>query len=125
MQLCFQNNYGTPVSIAVMWYDTGACGGDGGDWATRGWWNLNPGDSVHTNVWTANRYFCFYAEAQDGAVWAGPYVAEVMNNAFDGCINIGHSVSDGPNPYYDVGFRLEDAGWWFWSYVTYTVNLNP
>jgi Protein of unknown function (DUF1036) len=124
MQLCFQNSYSSPLSVAVMWYSPGTCGGDGGDWETRGWWNLNPGDNVHTNVWTDNRYFCFYAEAWDGAVWAGPYGAEVSIYAFDGCIDIGHSVSDGPSPYFDVGFRLVDAGWWFWTYVTYTVNLT-
>ena len=57
----------------VMWYDTNTCGGDGGNWATKGWWNLSPGQETHTDVWTANRYFYFYAEAEDGAVWNGPY----------------------------------------------------
>lgn len=124
MQVCFQNSYASPLSAAVMWYSPGTCGGEGGDWETRGWWNLNPGDNVHTNVWTDNRYFCFYAEAWDGAVWAGPYGAEVSIYAFDRCIDIGTSVSDGPSPYFDVGFRLIDASWWFWTYVTYTVNLT-
>jgi len=125
MQVCFKNNYSSPVAAAVMWYSAGTCGGDGGDWETRGWWNLNPGDSVNTNVWTDNRNFCIYAEAQDGTVWAGPYTTQVSMDSFDGCVGLAVSVSDGPNPYYDAGFLLEDAGSLFWTYITYTVNLNP
>ena len=63
------------------------------------------------------------AEAWDGAVWAGPYGAQVSIYAFDGCIDIGTSVSDGPDPYFDVGFRQVDASWWYWTYLSYTVNL--
>jgi hypothetical protein len=54
MQLCFKNNYSSPLSVAVMWYDTSDCGGEGGNWANRGWWNLSPGETIHTDVWTAN-----------------------------------------------------------------------
>jgi hypothetical protein len=122
MQLCFTNSYSSPVSVSVMWYSPDTCGGVG-DWDVRGWWNLNPGDTVHTNVWTYNRYFCFYAEAWDGAVWAGPYGAGVSIDAFDKCIGLGEVVSEGPQPFFDVGFRLVDASWWFWIYWTYTVNL--
>jgi hypothetical protein len=32
-------------------------------------------------------------------------------------------VFDTPSPYFDVGMRLVDTGWWSWAYVTYTVNL--
>ncbi len=106
-----------------MWYSPGTCGGDGGDWETRGWWNLNPGANVHTNVWTDNRYFCYLRRGLGRSKWAGPYGAEVSINAFDGCIDIGTSVSDGPSPYFDVGFRLVDAGWWFLTDITYTINL--
>jgi hypothetical protein len=124
MQLRFRNNHHSPVSTALMWYSPGTCGGEGGNWETRGWWNLFPGSNVTTNVGTGNRYFCFYAEAWDGAVWAGPYVTEVSIYAFDRCYNIGTSVSDGPSPYFYVGFRLVDAGFWYWTYSTYTVNLT-
>ena len=124
MQLCFQNSYSSPVWVSVMWYSPGTCGGEGGDWETRGWWQVNPGNTVTTNVSTDNRYFCFYAEAGDGAVWGGPYSAQVSIYAFDGCVDIGTSVSDGPDPYFDVGFQLIDAGWWYWTYSSYTVNLT-
>jgi hypothetical protein len=128
LQLCFKNSHSALVSVAVMWYSPGTCGGEGGDWETRGWWNIAPGHSVGTNVWTSNRYFAFFAEGQDGAVWTGPVGppggAEVSIDAFDRCIDIGTSVSDGPSPFFNVGFRLVDAGWWSWSYLTYTVNLT-
>jgi|KBSMisStandDraft_5_1062788.scaffolds.fasta_scaffold597703_1 hypothetical protein len=123
MQLCFQNSHGSPLSTAVMWYNPGACGGDGGNWETRGWWKVDPGDTVHTNVWTDNRYFCFYAEAEDGRFWSGQFVTEISIYAFDGCYAIAHAVFDTPSPYFDVGMRLVDTGWWSWAYVTYTVNL--
>jgi hypothetical protein len=75
---------------------------------------------VGTNVWTANRYFYFYAEAWDGAVWSGPYGPVYASDAaFDSCIDIG-STAD--NLY--LGMAEVDAGWWSWSYVTYTVNLD-
>ena len=120
MQLCFHNNYSSPLSVAVMWYDPGDCGGDGGEWGTRGWWNLNPGGTVHTNVSTGNRYFYYYAEAWNGAVWGGPYgPVDCTWAGFSSCQNIG-STAD----YLSLGMREVDAGWWFWSYSTFTVNLN-
>lgn len=123
MQLRFKNSYHSPVWVSVMWYSPDACGGDGAPWETRGWWHANPGATVTTNVSTGNRYFCFYAEAANGAVWGGPYGAQVSVNAYDGCIDVATIVDDGPSPYFNVGFRLVDAGWWHWSYSSYTVNL--
>jgi hypothetical protein len=119
MQLCFENSHSSRLWVAVMWYDPSGCG-DYGNWATRGWWNIDPGETVHTNVWTANRYFCFYAEAEDGTVWGGPYgPAYCTYRAFDSCVNIG-STAD----YLRLGMREVDAGWWHWAYITYTVNLD-
>jgi hypothetical protein len=103
-----------------MWYDTDACGGEGGNWATEGWWNLNPGDSVHTDVWTDNRYFYFYAEAEDGAVWGGDYgPVYTTYQAFQGCVGSGNTQD-----YLMLGMAQVDTSWWFWSYITYTVNLD-
>jgi hypothetical protein len=119
MQVRFQNNYSSPLSVAVMWWDPDGCGSDG-NWGTRGWWNLDPGQSVGTNVWTANRYFYFYAEAWDGAVWSGPYGPVYASDAaFDSCIEIGSTADN-----LLLGMAEVDAGWWSWSYVTYTVNLD-
>jgi hypothetical protein len=55
------------------------------------------------------RIHYYYAEAADGAFWAGPYVAEVTQSKFEKCTCLGVSVSGGPPPYHDVGFRELDA----------------
>jgi uncharacterized membrane protein len=118
MQLCFQNNYSSPVHIAVMWYNPGPCASEGCDWATAGWWNLAPGQSVSTNCYTNDRYYAFYAEADNGAVWAGNYgPVDCTDQAFESCQCIG-STAD----YLSLGMRLVDAGTASWS--TFTVNLD-
>ena len=124
MQLCFRNSYTSPVWVAVGWYDPSGCAGDAGEWGKRGWWQVNPGSTVTTNVSTSNENFYFYAEAQDGTVWGGPLVAQVSIYAFDGCLYLATSQSSGPSPYFDVGFQLVDAGFWYWTYSTYTVDLT-
>jgi hypothetical protein len=120
VQLCFQNNYSSTVSIAVMWEDNDDCGGDGGGWATEGWWNLDPGQSTCTDVSTGNRYFYFYAEAEDGEVWSGDYGPVYGTyNAFQGCLLVGNTQDN-----VIVGMQQVDAGWWHWAYSSFTVNLN-
>ena len=73
IQIGLLNNYSSYMSVALMWYDPAACSGDGGNWATGGWWNLNPGQTGFTNIFMSSRYFAYYAEAVDGAVWDGLY----------------------------------------------------
>jgi hypothetical protein len=120
MQIAFKNNHSSLLWAAVMWYDTNACGGDGGNWATEGWWNLNPGESVTTDVSSGNRYFCIYAEAEDGTVWGGDYGPVYCNyQAFQGCVAIGNTQDN-----LILGMALIDAGWWYWAYSSFTVNLN-
>ena len=51
-------------------------------------------------LWTTNEYATFYAEADDGENWSGPYGVEVPFNAFDWCWNTG------TNEGMDVGMRL-------------------
>lgn len=119
MQLCFKNEHSARVWVVAMWYDTDGCGQDG-NWATRGWWEVNVGDTVHTNVWTANRYFYFYAEAEDGSVWGGPYgPVNCGSQAFDSCLLIDSTADE-----FRLGVREVDAGWWHWADITYTVNLT-
>jgi len=120
MWLAFHNNYGQIVSVAIMDYDTDACAGYG-DWATHGWWNLNPGDS-QTVLWTTNQYVYFYAEAGDGAWWGdsnGPTVY-VHPERFDSCYNIGAT-----GDWVTVGMAQVDVGWPPVRPFTHTVNLNP
>jgi uncharacterized membrane protein len=113
--LTFCNNYPQLASVCIMWYSPGCP--DGGDWERAGWWNLNPGECQ--NVFDAdldeiNRYYLFYAEATDGAFWAGPYVRSVTDSAFDLCEGDGTSQRD-------VGFRLFDIG----DNDDYTMTLVP
>ncbi len=120
MKGIFRNSYPQTVWVAVMYFDPQHCG-EFGNWATAGWWRITPGGQAWAFS-TSNRYACFYAEADDGAVWSGPYgPAYVYYDAFDSCIDMGSNV------YYEiVGMRLIDLGWWaWWPWASYTVNLVP
>jgi uncharacterized membrane protein len=121
MWLAFHNNYSQPVSVAIMDYDTGACGGEGGNWATHGWWNLNPGETK-TVIWTTNQYAFYYAEASNGTWWGdsnGPRIY-VHPARFDSCYNIGAT-----GDWRVVGTARADVGWPPARPFTHTVNLNP
>jgi uncharacterized membrane protein len=114
MQVHFRNSYTSRIWIAIMRYDPAGCGGQYGNWATKGWWSIQPGESVYAFN-TNNRYFCYYAEAQDGGVWNGPYgPIYVYRDAFDSCVNIGSTAAYGT-----VGTRLKDGG----NVDKFTVNL--
>ena len=106
-QVTFTNSYGKGLFIAYMFrnFDCQDCGDI---WDVRGWIHLAPGETQSRANPTNNRWYYYYAEAPDGAFWAGPYVAEVSNNKFEKCTCLGVSVSDGPQPYHDVGFRQLD-----------------
>jgi uncharacterized membrane protein len=107
----FTNSYTTVISVAYMRLDN-ACGDECGDpWDVLGWVVLSPGDSQSRANPTNNEYYYYYAEAVDGAVWSGPYVAEVTNDRFEKCTCLGVIVENGDptNPYYDVGFQELDT----------------
>ena len=107
-EVTFTNSYGKNMYVAYMRRDFN-CQGECGDiWDVLGWINLDPGETETRANPTNNRWYYYYAEADDGAFWAGPYVAEVSNAKFEKCTCLGVSVSDGPQPYYDVGFRELD-----------------
>jgi len=84
MWIAFKNDHPSGVWIAVGYYHPNCP--DGGDWAKKGWWRLEPGQSA-TVLWTTNAYSTFYAEADDGAHWSGPYVTDLPFQAFDWCWN--------------------------------------
>lgn len=119
MQLCFANSCPSTLWVAVMWWDPDSCQADGGDWATRGWWGVSPGGLVSTNVFTNNRYFYFFAEADDGLIWAGPYgPVECTDAAFDSCQVIG-STAD----YLSLSMRQVDTGPTEWDSVIVDLEL--
>jgi hypothetical protein len=107
----FHNSYPATIYVAYMRLDW-SCGEDCGEpWDVLGWCRLYPGQTSSRANPTSNRWFYYYAEAEDGAYWAGPYVAEVTNPKFEKCTCIGVTVENGEamNPYYDVGFRELDT----------------
>jgi hypothetical protein len=115
MNVFVENRYTTPVWLAVMYYDPFSCG-DHGDWTSAGWWRTSPGESVFP-FWTYNRYAAFYAEADDGAVWAGDRPAGVGFNAFQWCAL--------RTANYVVGMRLLDLGHFAWvPAAPYTLTLT-
>ena len=107
-EVTFTNSYGQKLYVAYMRRDFN-CQNECGDiWDVLGWINLDPGETETRANPTDNRWFYYYAEAADGAVWAGPYVAEVIQSRFEKCTCLG-VLSGGQNPYHDVGFRELDS----------------
>jgi hypothetical protein len=104
LSVSFRNSYPANVKAAIMRYDPGACG-DHGNWATAGWWRLEPGQQVFAFS-TNNRYIGFYAIAEDGAIWEGQYgPVFIRDEDFQSCIAI-----QPEDPCQTVGMRLADLG---------------
>lgn len=113
MEVHFRNSHGTRLWVAIMRHDPRGCG-QYGNWATAGWWEVAHGQVTHAFN-TSNRYFGYYVEAEDGAVWNGGFgPMDVYRAAFDSCIGIGSTAA-----YATVGLRRGDGG----DNDRYTVNL--
>jgi len=114
------NGYPAHVYVAIMFYSPESCGGDGKDFETMGWWSVDRGSCVNVyanDLEDLNRYWYYYAEAADGAVWAGPYRVLVSNRAFDLCYGF---VSSADADRY-IGMRELDIG----DNDDYTLTLVP
>lgn len=108
----FTNLYSSRVYVAYMRADP-ACGADCGDpWDVLGWVALDRGATQTRPNPTGNRWFYYYAEADDGSFWASEFTAEVKLDRFQKCTCLGVSVSHGPNPWYEVGMRELDLDAW-------------
>ncbi len=105
----FTNSYGQKIFVAYMRRDFTCLETCGAPWDVLGWINLDPGETEYRANPTKNQWFYYYAEAVDGAVWSGPFVAEVSDQKFSKCTCLGVIVSHGPQPYYDVGMRELDT----------------
>jgi uncharacterized membrane protein len=117
--LYFGNQTQQRVYVAIMFHAPDSCGGEGGDWATRGWWPIDPGGTVGVfeDSSVHRRYYAYYAQGDSGARWTGPYgPIYIYNEAFDSCIGIGSTAAIGT-----VGTRLVDVG----DNDDFTVNLTP
>jgi uncharacterized membrane protein len=113
--LRIENAYPRDIWVAI-WYYSPNCP-DGGDWAKKGWWRISPGQGKVVfggSLKDHNRYFCYLAESDDGAYWAGPYVTAVPPQPFDWCLGTANSQSR------DAGFRLLDIQ----SYDNFTLTLH-
>jgi hypothetical protein len=110
-EIRFTNSYGQKIYVAYMRLDFSCQDACGDPWDVRGWINLDPGETETRANPTENEYFYYYAEADDGAFWAGPFSAEVTQTVFDKCTCIGVIVENGAptNPYHTVGFRELDS----------------
>jgi hypothetical protein len=85
----FTNSHSSKVYVAYMRLDP-VCGSDCGDpWDVLGWINLDPGQTQTRPNPTNNRWFYYYAEADDGTIWAGEFVAEVSQESFQKCTCLG------------------------------------
>ena len=105
----FTNSYGKKLFVAYMRRDFSCESACGAPWNVLGWIGLDPGETETRANPTENQWYYYYAEAVDGAFWAGPFVANVSNNKFDKCSCLGVLVSHGPQPFYDVGMRELDT----------------
>jgi len=125
MGLTLCNSYPAGVWTAIMFYSPETCGGEGGDFEMMGWWRIEPGACalVYANdLEDVNQFWYFYAEADDGAHWSGPYRANVSLNAFGGdqaCWGVQRVVAG--SEYERIGYREIDVG----DNDDYTVNLVP
>jgi uncharacterized membrane protein len=115
MEVRFRNSRGSRIWIAIMRFDPGFCA-EGNGWLTEGWWSVALGETVHAFN-TDNRFFGYYAESEDGSVWAGDMTAMyIYREAFSKC-------HDSPNvtAYAQVGVRPKDGGS---NTDSFTVNLT-
>lgn len=109
----FTNFYGRKLYIAYTRLGPLAPGGGNGDggsdgdaaWEVRGWIDLDPDETeVRANP-TGNQWFYYYAEAVDGAVWAGPHLVDVREARFQSR----YGQVDGESPAYPAGMRVLDT----------------
>lgn len=111
----FRNKTSVTIWVAFQW-SSPSCS-DGGEWETKGWWKLEPGQTKTVfgqNLQNVNTYYYYYAEASDGSVWSGPFDTCVPQSAFDWCLNTCCTPTCRT-----VGFREKYID----GYNNYTINL--
>jgi hypothetical protein len=104
----FTNSHSSRLYVAYMRRDWGCLSDCGDRWDVLGWIVLDPGQSQSRPNPTDNRWFYYYAEADDGTTWSGEYPAEVTDAAFEKCTCLGVVTSSGGSPYYQVGMAVVD-----------------
>ena len=89
MGLTLCNSYSTTIWTAIVFYSPETCSaaGHGGDFELMGWWVIEPGSCalVYANdLEDLNRFWYFFAQARDGAIWEGPFRHGVTRAPFGG-----------------------------------------
>ncbi|MEV4625493.1 hypothetical protein AB0J90_04295 [Micromonospora sp. NPDC049523] len=112
-RLSFRNSYGPRIQMVIAYYSPVTCSA-WGIWGTRGWWILDSGQTALVLI-TDVRVAYFFAEAADGAFWAGSDPTMFAPGfAFDSCI-WNQRIGDRHLGLRGVDIRAEN----------YTVNLTP
>lgn len=99
----FRNSYSQKLYVAYMRRDFDCLADCGEPWNVLGWINLDPGEVEYRPNPTNNQWYYYYAEAADGAFWAGPYVAHVTDVKFQKCTCVSATG------YWNVGMRVLDT----------------
>jgi uncharacterized membrane protein len=115
--LTFCNSYSSAIATCISFWEPEECGIEGDGWHNIGWYWVEPGTCrvVFENDVDLNRYWYFYAEANDGAKWDGEFPTRVKNDAFDHC----NSPAD--SQMFQLGFRELDVG----DADNYTLTFTP
>ncbi|GAA3089696.1 DUF1036 domain-containing protein [Streptomyces rectiviolaceus] len=116
MGLTISNHYRARVYVAIGFSDD-TCRFNTGP-HIMGWWGIDPGRSALVYANDVNKYspkWFYVAEAvNNGPVWAGQYVTQVPDQAFNRCWK--PSVSGG----HPRGFRELDVG----DHENFTLHLT-
>lgn len=114
----FKNSTSSTVWVAFQWYSPISCAKEG-LWSTKGWYSIAPGQSKivfgSDLQSTGSKYYYWYAESSNGAVWSGAFNTYASNKAFDWCLNTGSTNSR------ILGFREKYIG----NSNNYTITLTP
>ena len=106
--LQFKNETSSRVYVAVLYLDEARCGTDG--WTQRGWWTIQPGETVSTIQMSSKTHYYYYAETSDGHSWPSEALTSyVPNSEFTDCY--GNVRPDLPG-YHRVGMmaiKVEDT----------------
>jgi uncharacterized membrane protein len=123
MGLVLCNGYTTTISTAIAFYNPDTCA-EGPPFEMMGWWVLAPGSCAlvfANDLEDRNRYWYYFAMANDGAVWSGPYGANVTTGAFGGGQWCYGSQHGGGGELIRIGYRELDIG----SSDDYTLTFVP
>jgi hypothetical protein len=102
-EIRFTNFYGRRLFVAYMRMNVGPQLEGGEPWEVRGWIDLDPDETAVRANPTGNQWFYYFAEAADGAFWAGPHVVEVTDTPFTTGSGLGHS------DWHAAGMRVLDT----------------